>query len=90
MFIAMRPFEDIQALIENMRAFKSHPPIIRIANGTFYRHHPNATSSHPNLPLFSELTFELPSQSSSPHNWCVVGPSLSARAPFFISSGVSI
>lgn len=57
-------------------------PILRIANGTFYRHHPNSQSSHPNPPLFSNLSFELPSQSSQPHNWCVVGPSLSGKTSF--------
>lgn len=57
------------------------PPIIRIANGTFYRHHPNAahTPSHPNPPLFSDLSFELPSSSSPPHHWAIVGPSLSGK-----------
>lgn len=66
-----------------MRFFSSScrsPPIIRIANGTFYRHHPNAQSTHPNPPLFSDLSFELPSAtSSSPRNWAVVGPSLSGK-----------
>ncbi|KAK3324779.1 P-loop containing nucleoside triphosphate hydrolase protein [Cercophora scortea] len=73
----------------------ARPPIIRIANGTFYRHHPNSTvltslashshpHSHPNPPLFNELSFELPSQNSATaaHNWCVVGPSLSGKTTF--------
>lgn len=60
------------------------PPIIRIANGTFYRRHPKAASPHPNPPLFSDLSFELASESSSssPRNWCVVGPSLSGKTTF--------
>lgn len=62
-----------------MRSLSSRAPIIRIANGTFYRHHPKATSSHPNPPLFSDLTFEVPSSSPTPRNWCIVGPSLSGK-----------
>lgn len=57
-------------------------PIIRIANGTFYRHHPNSQSGHANPSLFSGLSFELPSSASKPHNWCVVGPSLSGKTTF--------
>uniref|UniRef100_A0A8H7TVX8 ABC transporter domain-containing protein n=1 Tax=Bionectria ochroleuca TaxID=29856 RepID=A0A8H7TVX8_BIOOC len=60
----------------------SRSAIIRIANGTFYRHHPNSLTSHPNPPLFRDLTFELPSWSATPHNWCVVGPSLSGKTTF--------
>ncbi|KAK1751995.1 P-loop containing nucleoside triphosphate hydrolase protein [Echria macrotheca] len=56
------------------------PPVIRIANGTFYRHHPNGTHAHANPPLFNQLTFELPS--SQTQNWCVVGPSLSGKTTF--------
>lgn len=70
----------------------ARPPIIRIANGTFYRHHPSSFSAavassaadgaaHTNPPLFSNLDFELPSDTSetAAHNWCVVGPSLSGK-----------
>ncbi|KAH7160848.1 P-loop containing nucleoside triphosphate hydrolase protein [Dactylonectria macrodidyma] len=62
-----------------MRSLTSRPPVIRIANGTFYRRHPNSASSHPNPPLFSNLTFELASASYAPRNWCIVGPSLSGK-----------
>ncbi|KAB5540544.1 P-loop containing nucleoside triphosphate hydrolase protein [Coniochaeta sp. 2T2.1] len=60
------------------------PPIIRISNATFYRHHP---SSHPpshgtNPPVFPNLTFTLPSHPSTPQNWAVVGPSLSGKTTF--------
>ncbi|CAF3534439.1 hypothetical protein SNK03_009610 [Fusarium graminearum] len=67
-----------------MRPLTSCPPIIRIANGTFYRHHPNTTTTslRPNPPLFSDLNFELPSTSNSPRNWCIVGPSLSGKTTF--------
>ncbi|KAJ6444557.1 hypothetical protein O9K51_02951 [Purpureocillium lavendulum] len=72
-----------------MASLKPRLPIIRIANGTFYRQHPNShqpphahAHAHPNPPLFNGLSFELPSSSSPggrPHNWCVVGPSLSGK-----------
>lgn len=70
------------------------PPIIRIANATFYRHHPSSVppspsspaSSHharpPNPALFQNLTFTLPSHPPSPQNWAVVGPSLSGKTSF--------
>ncbi|KAL0944572.1 ABC transporter [Colletotrichum truncatum] len=59
---------------------RSSAPILRIANGTFYRRHPNVQSTHPNPPLFSELSFELPSTAQGPKkHWCIVGPSLSGK-----------
>ncbi|KAK0645466.1 P-loop containing nucleoside triphosphate hydrolase protein [Cercophora newfieldiana] len=64
-----------------MRVPPARPPVIRIANGTFYRHHPTGTHSHPNPPLFSNLSFELPS-SGAPRNWGIVGPSLSGKTTF--------
>ncbi|KIE02124.1 ABC transporter domain containing protein, partial [Metarhizium majus ARSEF 297] len=65
-----------------MRSIHSRLPIIRIANGTFHRHHPNSQVSHANPSLFNGLSFELPSSSLQPHNWCVVGPSLSGKTTF--------
>ncbi|OAQ69101.1 ABC transporter domain-containing protein [Pochonia chlamydosporia 170] len=65
-----------------MRSVPSRLPIIRIAKGTFYRQHPNSQSSHANPSLFNELSFDLPSASLQPHNWCVVGPSLSGKTTF--------
>lgn len=62
-----------------MRPPKSALPIIRIANGKFYRRHPNGQLDHAHQPLFSDFNFELPSSSSKPHNWCIVGPSLSGK-----------
>lgn len=64
-----------------MRPRAAHP-IVRIANGTFYRTHPNTLSAHANPPLFAGLNFELPSSGPSPQNWCVVGPSLSGKTTF--------
>jgi len=82
-----------------MRLPAGPPPIIRIANGTFYRHQPaslaaslaaaaslspsqSSTHGHPNPALFKNLTFELPARSSTPHNWCIVGPSLAGKTTF--------
>ncbi|KAK1598169.1 ABC transporter [Colletotrichum navitas] len=62
-----------------MRLPNRYPPILRIANGSFYRRHPNAHSTHPNPPLFSELSFELPSFTETKKHWCIVGPSLSGK-----------
>lgn len=58
------------------------PPILRITNGTFYRHHPTAQVAHPNPPLFSQLAFEIPSDTKSQSHWCIVGPSLSGKTTF--------
>lgn len=65
-----------------MRPLPVRPPILRIANGTFYRHHPTAQVAHPNPPLFSELTFEIPSDTKAQNHWCIVGPSLSGKTTF--------
>ncbi|CAN8102545.1 unnamed protein product [Discula destructiva] len=65
-----------------MRHLPTRPPILRIANGTFYRHHPAAQVAHPNPPLFSELSFEIPSDPASQNHWCIVGPSLSGKTTF--------
>ncbi|CAI0647064.1 unnamed protein product [Colletotrichum noveboracense] len=61
---------------------RSSAPILRIANGTFYRRHPNAQTTHPNPSLFDELSFEIPSttaEGSKKKHWCIVGPSLSGK-----------
>ncbi|KAG6129255.1 hypothetical protein E4U38_005229 [Claviceps purpurea] len=57
-------------------------PIIRIANGTFYRQYPRSQQAHANPSLFDDLTFTLPSWSPVPHNWCIVGPSLAGKTTF--------
>ncbi|KAI1125943.1 ABC transporter [Nemania abortiva] len=57
-------------------------PVVNIANGTFYRHHPNASSTHSNPALFKNLNFTLPSSSDPPTHWYVVGPSLSGKTTF--------
>ncbi|KAK1991640.1 ABC transporter [Colletotrichum falcatum] len=62
-----------------MRLSNRSPPILRIANGSFYRRHPNAHSTHRNPPLFSDLSFELQSFAETKKHWCIVGPSLSGK-----------
>ncbi|KAE9371129.1 P-loop containing nucleoside triphosphate hydrolase protein [Stipitochalara longipes BDJ] len=59
-------------------------PIIRIANGTFYRHHPNSTaaSTGTNPPLFPDLNFSLPSFSETGEYWSILGPSSSGKTTF--------
>jgi ABC-type molybdenum transport system ATPase subunit/photorepair protein PhrA len=59
-------------------------PIIKISNGVFYRHHPSSVfgSAQTNPPLFSNLNFELPSFSSEPEYWAVLGPSSSGKTTF--------
>jgi ABC-type molybdenum transport system ATPase subunit/photorepair protein PhrA len=58
--------------------------IIRISNGTFYRHHPNSTtaSTGGNPPLFENLNFELPSFSEKGEYWSILGPSSSGKTTF--------
>lgn len=58
------------------------PPILRIANGTFFRHHPSSALGRPNPPLFNDLSFELASSAFQPKHWCIVGPSLSGKTTF--------
>ncbi|KAF7530795.1 hypothetical protein G7054_g9496 [Neopestalotiopsis clavispora] len=65
-----------------MRPPTTRTPLISIANGTFYRHHPNASSIHPNPALFSNLNFSLPSAAEPPTHWSVIGPSLSGKTTF--------
>ena len=58
------------------------PPVVSIVNGTFYRHHPNAHTAHPNPALFKNLNFTLPSTTDPPVHWYIVGPSLSGKTTF--------
>lgn len=63
----------------------SRPPIIQIENATFYRHHPSSASDQtaaPNPPLFPDLNFTLPSFSSEPQHWSILGPSNSGKTTF--------
>lgn len=65
-----------------MRPPSLRTPVVNIANGTFYRHYPNKSSTHTNPALFKNLNFTLPSSSDPPTHWYVVGPSLSGKTTF--------
>jgi ABC-type sugar transport system ATPase subunit len=62
-------------------------PIVRIANGTFYRRHPATRSeggqdAPPNPPLFPNLTLDLPSFSEPNQHWAILSPSSDIRTAF--------
>ncbi|MCJ1436494.1 hypothetical protein MMC27_005873 [Xylographa pallens] len=61
--------------------FAIRPPVIRIDNATFYRQHP-ASASPSNPPLFSGLTFSLPSFTEHPQCWSVISPSSTGKTTF--------
>ncbi|KAH8681640.1 P-loop containing nucleoside triphosphate hydrolase protein [Xylariales sp. PMI_506] len=65
-----------------MRSSSARSPIVSIANGTFYRHHPTSSFAHSNPALFSNLNFTLPSEVDPPNHWYVIGPSLSGKTTF--------
>ncbi|RAL61204.1 hypothetical protein DID88_010283 [Monilinia fructigena] len=56
-------------------------PIVRIDNGTFYRHHPNShhVAGHSNSALFENLKFEIPSFSDTEKHWAILGASSSGK-----------
>ncbi|KAI9821897.1 MAG: hypothetical protein M1827_002479 [Pycnora praestabilis] len=63
------------------------PPIIRIQDTSFYRQHPSSVLPPgpevlTNPPLFPGLLFDLPSFSSEPQHWSVLGPSSSGKTTF--------
>ncbi|KAH6614241.1 ABC transporter-like protein [Boeremia exigua] len=63
-------------------------PIVNIANGTFYRYHPESRpepGSHdapPNPPLFPNLNLALPSFSTPNQHWAILSPSSNIRTAF--------
>lgn len=61
-------------------------PIVRIANGTFYRRHPASKleghNASPNPPLFPDLTLELPSFATPNQHWAILSPSSTIRTAF--------
>jgi ABC-type molybdenum transport system ATPase subunit/photorepair protein PhrA len=71
-------------LIRSYGTSTSRSPIIHISNGVFYRHHPSSTigTSQSNPPLFKNLQFDIPSFSSDPQHWAILGPSSSGKTTF--------
>ena len=81
----IRPTAKILHLsIRRYGTSNSRPPIIRISDGTFYRHHPNSTHAGTgiNPALFKELNFQLSSFSQEPEYWSIIGPSNSGKTTF--------
>lgn len=66
------------------REYATRSPIIRIDNGTFYRHHPDSLlgSSKNNPPLFQNLHFTLESFATIPKFWAIIGPSSAGKTTF--------
>jgi ABC-type sugar transport system ATPase subunit len=64
----------------------SSGPIVRIANGTFYRRHPatkpEGHDASPNPPLFPDLNLELPSFATPNQHWAILSPSSTIRTAF--------
>ncbi|KAI4650812.1 hypothetical protein J4E93_003169 [Alternaria ventricosa] len=72
------------ARLHASRRLYSSPPIVKIANGTFYRQHPSSkgdnASSNPTL--FPDLTLSLPSFSTPNQHWAILSPSSDIRTAF--------
>src|SRR4051812_27104997 len=72
------------ALLRRYSTSVARPPIVRINNGTFYRHHPNSShvTAASNPPLFSNLNFEIPSFPAPEKHWAIIGASSSGKTTF--------
>jgi ABC-type molybdenum transport system ATPase subunit/photorepair protein PhrA len=62
-------------------------PIVKITNGTFYRHHPSSNPSSGqdithNAALFPNLNLALPSFSTPNQHWAILSPSSNIRTAF--------
>jgi ABC-type molybdenum transport system ATPase subunit/photorepair protein PhrA len=59
---------------------------VRITNGTFYRQHPASRSTgqnaSPALPLFPDLSLDLPSFAKPNQQWAILSPSSTIRTAF--------
>ncbi|KAI4622919.1 uncharacterized protein J4E87_006012 [Alternaria ethzedia] len=72
------------ASLHSSRRLYSSPPIVKIANGTFYRQHPSSKGDNaPSNPsLFPDLTLSLPSFSTPNQHWAILSPSSDIRTAF--------
>jgi len=72
------------ARLHTSRRLYSSPPIVKIANGTFYRQHPSSKGDNApsNPPLFPDLTLSLPSFSTPNQHWAILSPSSDIRTAF--------
>ncbi|KAI4709565.1 hypothetical protein J4E89_005581 [Alternaria sp. Ai002NY15] len=72
------------ARLHASRRLYSSPPIVKIANGTFYRQHPSSKgdSASSNPPLFPDLKLSLPSFSTPNQHWAILSPSSDIRTAF--------
>jgi ABC-type molybdenum transport system ATPase subunit/photorepair protein PhrA len=76
--------------LHTSRRLCSNPaPIVKIQHGTFYRQHPSSKSptssgqdANSNPPLFPDLTFSLPSNSTPKEHWAILSPSSTIRTAF--------
>lgn len=61
------------------------PPIIRIDDATFYRRYPSAADqlTNTNPPIFSHLSFALPSETEKQQHWAIIGPANAGKTTFF-------
>lgn len=64
---------SLRALSIRYNSTSTKPPIIRIKDATFYRHHPASRTSQPNPELFKNLNYELPSFPAQPEHWAILG-----------------
>jgi ABC-type molybdenum transport system ATPase subunit/photorepair protein PhrA len=82
LFLAASAYPRLQASSQLYSA-----PVIKIANGTFYRQHPSSKLSSvqhvaPNPPLFPDLSLTLPSFSTPNQHWAILSPSSNIRTAF--------
>lgn len=64
--------------------YSNQLPIVQIDKGTFYRRYPvHETQETPlNNAIFPGLSFSIPSFSSKPEHWAIIGPSSSGKTTF--------
>ena len=55
-------------------------PIVRLTNATCFRQHPSSAPPDVNPPLFPGLTLDIPSSSTPPRNWAILGSSSSGKS----------